>query len=137
MPLPNTPNYFTLQFPSYQPAMREILSITQSNPVVVTTTFDGTNPGNNQYITGLVVRLYIPEGFGMPEINKKVRAITVLSDSTFSMDIDSTNFTPFVVPAYNPGHFGTPAQVAVIGEVNSLLLGAVQNVLPIGTLPVE
>lgn len=137
MPLPNTPNYFTLQFPSYQPAMREILSITQSNPVVVTTTFDGTNPGNNQFITGLVVRLYIPINFGMPQINKLSGAITVIDNATFTMDIDSTGFDPFVVPTLNPGHNGTPAQACPIGEVNDLLYGAVQNVLPIGTLPVE
>src|SRR5436190_11726204 len=112
MPLPNTPNYYTPQFPSYQPAMREILSITQSDPVVITTTFDGVTAGNNQYRTGLIVRLYIPDGFGMAQINKQSAPITVLTDSTFSMPINSSNFDPFVVPTYVPGHFGTPAQVA-------------------------
>ena len=44
--------------------------------------------------------------------------------------IDTTNFDAFVVPDYQPGAFGTPAQVVPIGEVNELLTEATQNVLP-------
>lgn len=130
MPLPNTPNYYAVPFPMFQRAMRNILSISQGYPATVVTTFDGTNPGDHQYQTGLIVRLLIPEGFGMTQADQLSGPITVISASSFTLPIDTTLFDPFVVPAYNPGHNGTPAQVIPTGEVNELLSEATQNVLP-------
>lgn len=130
MPIPNTPNYYGVQFPMYQRAMRNILSITQSENALVTTTFDGINPGNHQYSTGLIVRLVIPDGFGMVKANKLYGPITVVSDTQFTIPIDTTNFDAFVVPDFQPGFFGTPAQVVPMGEIDSILTEATQNVLP-------
>ncbi len=130
MPIPNTPNYYAVQFPSFQRAMRNILSITQAENALVTTTFDGVNPGNHQYSTGLIVRLYVPNGFGMVQANELSSPITVINDTQFTMPIDTTNFDAFVVPAFQPGAFGTPAQVVPVGEVNDILTEATQNVLP-------
>lgn len=124
-----TPNFWSVQHAYFQPAMTNILSITNGLPTTITTTFDGINPGNNLYITGLVARLNIPVGFGMQQINQKEAPITVISPSQFTMHIDSTSFDPFVVPAFQPGNFGTPATVTIVGEVNSMLKGAVQNIL--------
>jgi len=130
MPIPNTPNYFGDQFPAYQRAMRNILSITQAENALVTTTFDGINPGNHQYSTGLIVRLYVPDGFGMVKVNKLIGPITVINDTQFTIPIDTTTLDAFVVPDFQPGAFGTPAQVVPVGEVNSILTEATQNVLP-------
>lgn len=130
MSIPNTPNYYGVQFPTFQRAMRNILTITQAENAFVTTTFDGINPGNHQYSTGLIVRLYIPDGFGMVQANELYGPITVINDTQFTMPIDTTNFDAFSVPNYQPGAFGTPAQVVPIGEVNSILSEATQNVLP-------
>lgn len=124
------PLYYSVEFPAFQPAMRNILSITQAYPAVFTTTFDGTNPGDHQYLTGLIVRIRIPEFFGMEQMNGFLGSITVLSPSTFSMDIDSTNFDPFVVPASQPGNLETPAQVVPVGEVVDTLTSSTRNVLP-------
>lgn len=125
-----TPNYFSLPYPSFQPAMRNILSITQSFPATITTTFDGTNPGDHQYITGLVCRLRIPYGWGMEQADQFESPITVTSPTTFTMPIDTTMFAPFVVPTGQPTSFATPAVVVNVGEINTLLVGAQQNVLP-------
>ena len=125
-----TPNYYAPQFPTYQRAMRNILSITQADNALVTTTFDGVNPGNHQYSTGLIARLYIPRGFGMVQADKLYGVITVVNDTQFTISIDTTNFDAFSVPDYQPGNNGTPAQVVPIGEVNELLTEATQNVLP-------
>ena len=57
MSIPNTPNYYAQQSPVFQRAMRNILSITQAQNALVTTTFDGVNPGNHQYSTGLIVMI--------------------------------------------------------------------------------
>lgn len=125
-----TPNYYTVQMPSFQQAMSNILSITQSFPATITTTLDGSTPGANAYGTGLIIRLRIPEGFGMVQADGLYGVITVLSDTQFTISIDTTYFDPFVIPSYQPGFNGTPAQAIPTGEVNSTLIFATQNVLP-------
>jgi hypothetical protein len=133
MPIPNTPNYYAVPFPSFQRAMRNILSITQDENALVTTTFDGINPGNHQYLTGLIVRLNVPNGFGMVQVNGLSGPITVVNSTQFTLPIDTTNFDAFVVPAFQPGAFGTPATVVPVGEVNDILTEATQNIL--NTIP--
>lgn len=130
MVIPNTQSYSAaIPDPAYQPAMRNILSINNDYPCLVTTTFDGTTPGDHLYLTGVILRLNIPNGFGMTQANELTSAITVTSPTTFTMNIDTRNFDAFVIPDRNPGHFGTPATCTVVGEVNSSLQSAVQNVL--------
>lgn len=123
-------NFYAVQYPMYQRAMRCILTITNANPVVVTTTLDGINPGNHDYSTGLIVRLDIPLGFGMEQANQFIGPITVTSPTTFTLPIDTRTFDPFNTPSYLPGHFGTPAQVVPVGEVNDILTMATENILP-------
>lgn len=128
--MPVDPRFNSVQFPVYQPAQRFILSITQTNPIVVTTTFDGTTPGDNQYESGLIVQLLTPRGFGMVALNEVLGPITVLSSSSFSMNIDATMLDPFVIPPIQPGNFGTVAQVIPVGEVTAIVSQSTKNVLP-------
>lgn len=109
--------------PEFQPAMRIISAITNTFPVLVTTTFA------HQYVTGYIVRLKIPLGYGMVDLNNAYGPITVTSPTALSMNIDTTLMAPFVVPPVNPGHFYTGAQVIPIGNVNSSIYLATQNVL--------
>lgn len=76
--------------PTFQRAMRVISSITNANPAVVTTTTD------HQYLTGMVIRLNIPKGFGMQQANQLYGTITVTGDTSFSIDIDTTNMDRFL-----------------------------------------
>jgi len=124
------PNYYAVQMPMFQPAMRNILSITQGNPALITTTFDGINPGAHNYQTGLIARLIIPDGFGMVRANQLYGTVTLVNDTQFTISIDTTLFDPFVVPTFQPGNNGTPAVVVPTGEINELLTEATQNVLP-------
>lgn len=126
------PNYYAVQFPMFQRSMRNILTVSQGFPCVIVTTFDGTTPGAHQYSTGLIVRIRIPEGFGMILPQDTQASITVIDDTSFSVPIDTTNLDAFVVPSYNPGHNGTPAIVVPFGEENYLLTQSTQNVLPSG-----
>lgn len=110
--------------PLLQPAMRQILAITQAQFASVTT----AQP--HLYISGTIVRFYIPDNYrgvsyGMPEINQLTSEIVVTSPTTFTVSIDSTNFQPFVVPA-SPKQY---AQVVPIGENNSILGAAEHNIL--------
>ena len=129
MPI-TTQNYFAIPFPTFQRAMRNVLSITQAEQALITTTFDGINPGEHQYATGLIVRLVVPEGFGMVKANELSAPITVINSTQFTMPVNTTYFDPFVIPTYQPGFFGTPAQVVPVGELSDLLTMATQNVLP-------
>jgi hypothetical protein len=110
--------------PIFQPAMRLIASITNANPATVTTTF------NNQYQSGLIVRLDLPLAVGMQEANGLTGTITVINATTFTINIDTTNFSAFLIPV-SPGPFdNTCAQVIPIGEVNGQLGQATRNILP-------
>lgn len=76
--------------PIYQPAMRIISSITNDYPALVTTSFA------NQYGTGMIVRLNIPQGYGMQEANQLYGPIVITGDTTFTIDIDTRLMSPFV-----------------------------------------
>lgn len=90
---------------TFTPSRVAISAISQANPCVVTTS------SNHNLLTGQVVRLHVPQNFGMVELNNVQASITVLSNTTFSLqvtqvppgiDINSTNFTSFTTPS-KPG----------------------------------
>jgi len=110
-------------YPIFQPAVRIIAAITNDFPASVTTTF------NHQYITGTIIRLDIPLGFGMQQANQAFGTIIVTSPTTFTIDVDTTLFDAFVMPATYPLN-AQSAQCVPLAEDNSILTAAVQNVLP-------
>jgi hypothetical protein len=122
-------NFYSVQRPTFQRAMRNILSIDNSFPALVTTTFDGINPGDHDYSSGLIVRLLVPQGYGM-KLPTTFAPITVINTTQFSIPIDTSYLDPFVIPPYRPGAFGTPGQVIPIGELTEILSMATENVLP-------
>lgn len=109
--------------PIYQPAMRIISSITNDFPALVTTTF------NHQYSTGMIIRLNIPQGFGMQEANQLYGPITVTGDTTFTIDIDTTNMDPYEAPTDFPFSYQY-GQTTPMAEINSTILYATRNILP-------
>lgn len=119
---------YALANPVYKPAMRVILTITNATNALVTTTYDGVVPAPHNYINGTIVRLDIPTGFGMTQANQLTGTVTVVSPTTFTVDIDTTHFDAFVTPSKFPYSF-QKAQVVAIGEINSILDAAVKNVL--------
>jgi hypothetical protein len=116
-------------FPTYQPKMCGILSITNANPALVTTTLDGVNPGNHQYIDGLIIRIDIAPGYGMGQINQQFAPITVVSPTQFTIAIDTTLYDTFSFPVAYP-LTSQYSQSVPVAELNSQIIGAVQNVLP-------
>jgi len=109
--------------PTYQPAMRIVTAITNAYPAQVTTSFD------HNYIDGTIVRLHIPDGFGMLQANNLYGIIAVTSPTTFTVTIDTTQFDVFAAPVQFP-QSQQSAKVVPIGEINSQLTAAVRNVLP-------
>ena len=115
---------FAYKNPIFQPAMRLIASISQSNPATVTTTFA------HQYLTGTIVRLDIPAPDGMQQANGFLGPITVTGTTTFTIPLNTTTFDSFLIPVSPDPHLNTCAQVVPVGEQASLLAAATQNVLP-------
>lgn len=118
----NPPNTFA-------PAFNLIATITNSNPASITTVSD------HEYVSGLIVRLHIPESYGMIEANNLTGEIIVTGDNSFTINIDTTSFTPF---ALNPIMAANPTidicpQVIPIGENNSILSMAEHNTLSSGS----
>ena len=108
--------------PVWQPAQRVISSITNANPGVVTTT------APHGYFSGLIVLFYFPVNFGMVELVGNNYIITVLSPTTFSINQDTTFFTPF-----DSSNTTQSPQVSPVGEVASTLRNVEKNLLiPIG-----
>lgn len=124
MPVPLIP---AIEHPQFQPAMRIITAVTNGFPCIVTTSFA------HNYLTGLVVRLDIPENYGMVQANQLFAPITYIDAVTFSMPIDTTYFDPFVVPL--PGVISTLAQAVPMAEVAAELYQAVRDVAPNIFLP--
>ena len=84
---------------SFTPVRMPITDITRAIPAVVTVGVD------HNMTTGQVVRLHVPQGFGMVELNQKLVSVTILSSTTFSLQysqnppaspVDSRSFTAFV-----------------------------------------
>lgn len=109
--------------PVFQPAMRIISAITNSNPATVTTTFA------HQYKTGTIVRLDIPPADGMQQISGQTFPIFVTGATTFTIPADTTNFDPFSIPVSPPPSVNTCAMVVPVGEVTATLIAATINVL--------
>jgi hypothetical protein len=113
---------FSKKFPIYQPAMRVISAISNSFPVTITTTI------NHQYQSGLIVRIDVPAGLGMQQLNQQFGPITVTGDTTFSIPIDTTFYDIFILPTQNSGY--QDAQSVPFGEISSIIYQATRNVLP-------
>jgi hypothetical protein len=104
-----------------------ISAVTNSYPAMVTTAVD------HQYITGITVRLLIPEACGMQQLNNYLGKITYAGPDTFTIDIDTTYFDAFVIPGISApavsDHIDTCAQVLPIGEDPYQITAPLRNIL--------
>ena len=118
--------YAVLEQPTIQPAVRAIIAISQSLPAVITTSFP------HSYGVGMIVRIKVPLTFGMTQINDLQGTIIAVTDDTFDITIDSTNFDPFFIPPNQvpPDAQTQYAQVVPVGEVPQTHAFAFRNVLP-------
>lgn len=111
---------------SYTPPRSAISAITQADPCVVTTST------NHDLTTGQVVRVHVPQNYGMVELNQKQVFVTVLTPTTFSLqaqqyipiNINSTNFTAFTIPS-NPSF---TAEIIPMGAGSTLIGGNPVNI---------
>jgi hypothetical protein len=79
------------------PSFLLISAITRSLPMVITVS--GQIP-ENIYVVGQTVYLSIPFTFGMYQANALTVEIIEVNGFNFSVNVDSTQFDPFVIPAF-------------------------------------
>lgn len=103
-------------FNFFVPNRQEVMDITNANPGVVTTT------QAHGYETGYQIRFFFPFDVGMNQLKDKLVEITVLSDTTFSIDVDTTNFDVF-----SPVGTKQLPQVIPVGSLENSVLDPTQN----------
>lgn len=115
--------------PAYYPRNRYITAITKAASAVVTLSV------THGYTVGQLVRLNVPEEFGMIEMDGLLGRITAIStaNNTITVDIDSTSFTTFAFPTSAVAAAGvsfaqvTPVGMAAISSVANDLDDATDN----------
>ena len=83
---------------SYYPTFSYISAITNElNPTVTFT-------ANHDFTVGEIVSFRVGKPFGMSEINNKRAHVLAITDTTITIDIDTSTWTPFsLVNLNNPG----------------------------------
>jgi hypothetical protein len=118
-----TPTFTEFPNPPFKPAIRFIADITNASPALVTTNIQ------HLYVTGQIVRLYIPEDFGMAQANQLFAPITVINEFQFYIDLDTQSFDVFNNPGNN---LRRTAMVVPIGDI-PLITYPFRNTLPNAT----
>lgn len=116
---------YAQQDPMFVPAMRLVNNITNGfNPTVTTSFAHGYN-------TGEIVRLWVPDGYGMVQVDQQFGPITVTGDDTFTIALDTTSYDTFILPDPSVSRYlPRAALVTSVGDINSTLIGATYNQLP-------
>ncbi len=86
-----------------------ITAIAQTSPMAVTLAV------SNDYVVGQLVRLTVPDSYGMYQADQLTGNIVDKVGLQLFLDIDARNFDPFVVPAV---YQERPASIAPAGSRN-------------------
>lgn len=81
---------------------KTIQLISNSFPMIVTTVF------HHHYPAGMRVRFQIPGQFGMVQLNDKEAQVLAVTSNTLTVNLDSSNFTPFAFPSPLPQAYTPP-----------------------------
>ena len=96
MTVPNAANYYLPPVIAI-PSALEITAITQANPMVISTSMNSDQV--NTYIPGQLVKLMVPYSYNMQQANGLIGLIQDVTGSDITVNIDSSGFDPFIVPA--------------------------------------
>lgn len=89
----------------FLPRFRYISAITNEQYAVVTFT------DTHDFVVDEIVSFRVSVPFGMKEINNRKAKILEIDDTEITIDIDTTNFTPFIYPVST--YFADPICVPV------------------------
>jgi hypothetical protein len=102
--------------PIFYPRSRYITAITRAASAVVTMSV------THGYTVGQVIKFVVPAAYGMTQMDGLSGTVTAINTTTntVTVNVDSTAFTTFAVPATAVAAAGfTPAQVIPVGEAAS------------------
>ncbi len=119
-----TAGFVRRAFPSeYQPQKVYVQGISQAASAVVTTTYD------HGYSVDETITMHVPELWGMTEMEGLVGRITAVTANTFTLNINSSGFTPFTFPtsAQTAAGVGTAHGVNIGIEQSNLLTDSIIN----------
>lgn len=85
--------------------VRTIDSITQSYPMVLTTSED------HGYVAGIIVTFLIPASFGMVQLNGLNVQVLEVTSNSLTINLDTTSFTAFAYPSPLPSAFTPPSVI--------------------------
>lgn len=107
----------------YSPYRRWITGITAANPAVITVSVA------HNYLVGDKIRIYVPNQFGMTQINGQLATITGVTASTITTDINSAAYTAFAYPTSAVAAAGVSfPHIVPVGEVATKLTSSMDNV---------
>lgn len=82
-----------------------IASLTQANPGIVTTV------SNHGYVPGMNVTFLVPTQFGMVQLNGLNVQVLFVTNNTLTINLNTTNFTPFAYPSPLPSAYTPPSVI--------------------------
>ena len=85
--------------------VQTIASITQANPMVVTTV------NNHGYVAGMDVTFLIPSQFGMTQLNGINAQVISITPNTLTINLNSTNFSVFSYTSPLPSAYTPPSVI--------------------------
>ena len=111
------------EYNQFYPSRRTISNITQAAAGVVTTLVD------HSLTTGQQVRINVPDVCGMTQLNGHLVTVTVVNASTFSINVDTTNYTAFAFPtaAIAPCQYAEMVPVGIAMAYNTAITAAFKN----------
>lgn len=107
------------------PSSLYITAITQANPMVITVSVNTSVTEANTYIVGMAVRLFVPVTYRMIQANNLIGTITKIDGDNFTLNLNSSQFDPFVVPS---GNVEQPATISPAGSRNLQYSNSTQKV---------
>jgi hypothetical protein len=113
------------------PSSLNITAISQSSPMVITVNIGNPASQANTYTVGMAVRLMVPQTYKMYQANNLVGTITEISGSSMTLNLDSSQFDPFVVPS---GNVEQPASIAPSGSRNLQYTNGTSESVPFQSL---
>jgi hypothetical protein len=96
----------------FTPKTNKIANISQAANGVVTTLVD------HGYAIGQKVKIHIPSDYEMIELDGVEANITAVTDSTFTIDVDTSGYTAFAFPTYTSTPF-VYAEVVPVGDAKN------------------
>lgn len=111
------PSFFKVSDADYVPKRREISAVTNAEEPTITTT------ENHGYEAGQLIRIHIDKRYGM-EINGETAFIlTTPSDTTFTVNFDTSGLSPYVAPTYSNGNGFTQSHCVPVTGIEDNVAG--------------